>query len=68
MGKAVYKFELMEYRDAGMPTYTYFWTDNGKRICSPYFDSQKEALDWMNEGMTIEQKPAQKTVWVTDCE
>jgi len=38
--------ELIRYRDAGMPTYTYFWTID-KKVISPYFDSEKEAEDWM---------------------
>jgi hypothetical protein len=30
--------QLIKYRDAGMATYTYFWTIN-KKVVSPYFDS-----------------------------
>ena len=31
-----------------MPTYTYFWTkEEGKGVLSPYFDSEKEANDWL---------------------
>ena len=40
--------ELIKYRDAGMATYTYFWTDQHKRVCSPYFNSADEAMDWTN--------------------
>jgi hypothetical protein len=38
--------DLIKYRDAGMHTYTYFWTvDN--RVVSPYLDTEKEAFDWL---------------------
>lgn len=37
--------QLIKYRDAGMNTYTYFWTID-KRVVSPYFDSETEALTW----------------------
>ena len=48
--------ELIKYRDAGMSTYTYFWTID-KRVVSPYFNSETEALDWEKEhnGNTSEQ-------------
>ena len=39
--------ELIKYRDAGMPTYTYFWAID-KRVVSPYFDSEEQAIDWMD--------------------
>ena len=38
--------ELIKYRDAGMNTYTYFWSIN-KKVVSPYFDTETEATDWM---------------------
>ena len=38
--------ELIKYRDAGMSTYTYFWIDQHKRVCSPYFNTTDEAMDW----------------------
>jgi hypothetical protein len=38
--------ELIKYRDAGMATYTYFWVDEHKRVCSPYFNTTDEAMDW----------------------
>jgi len=38
--------ELIKYRDAGMSTYTYFWKDQHQRVCSPYFNSADEAMDW----------------------
>jgi hypothetical protein len=41
-----HKLELVKYRDAGMPTYTYFYTIN-KKVVSPYFDSEQEAIIWL---------------------
>lgn len=38
--------ELIKYRDAGMNTYTYFWVD-GQKTVSPFFDSEKEAKEWL---------------------
>lgn len=40
--------KLIAYRDAGMTTYTYFWTIDG-RVVSPYFDHEKEAKEWKYE-------------------
>lgn len=40
------EMKLVQYRDAGLHTYTYFWTRDGK-VISPYFDSEKEAKDWL---------------------
>jgi hypothetical protein len=40
--------ELIKYRDAGMATYTYFWVDDHKRVCSPYFNTTDEAMEWSN--------------------
>jgi YD repeat-containing protein len=37
--------KLIKYRDAGMNTYTYFWTING-RVVSPYFDHENDAKEW----------------------
>jgi hypothetical protein len=39
--------KLVQYRDAGLPTYTYFWVSEDHRVLSPYFDSAKEAEDWL---------------------
>ena len=39
--------ELVKYRDAGLPTYTYFWVDQKNRVAGPYFNSQQEAEDWL---------------------
>lgn len=40
------KPELVKYRDAGMPTFTFFWAID-KKVVSPYFDSEEQAIDWM---------------------
>jgi hypothetical protein len=40
--------QLIKYRDAGMATYTYFWTID-KRVVSPYFDSEQQAKEWKYE-------------------
>jgi len=40
--------KLIKYRDAGMATYTYFWTING-RVVSPYFDHETDAKEWKYE-------------------
>lgn len=41
--------ELVKYRDAGMNTYTYFWVNTRKSVVSPYFNSDQEALDWLEQ-------------------
>jgi L-arabinose isomerase len=38
---------LVKYRDSGMHTHTYFWKNEEERVASPFFDSEKEALDWI---------------------
>ena len=38
--------KLIMYRDAGMTTYTYFWTID-KKVISPYFNSETDATNWM---------------------
>lgn len=43
--------KLIQYRDAGMATYTYFWTIN-KKVVSPYFDSEQQAKEWTYENST----------------
>ena len=40
---------LVKYRDAGMATYTYFWKTIDNRTISPFFDSEKDAKQWMTE-------------------
>jgi hypothetical protein len=39
------ELKLIKYRDAGMNTYTYFWTID-RRCVSPYFDHEKDAKEW----------------------
>jgi hypothetical protein len=43
--------KLIKYRDAGMNTYTYFWTIDG-RVVSPYFDHEQPAKEWKYEDST----------------
>lgn len=43
--------KLIRYRDAGMHSYTYFWTING-RVVSPYFDDETTAKEWNYEDKT----------------
>jgi hypothetical protein len=43
--------KLIKYRDAGMSTYTYFWTIDG-RVVSPYFDDETTAKEWTYEDST----------------
>jgi len=43
--------KLIKYRDAGMNTYTYFWTIDG-RVVSPYFDHENQAKEWKYEDKT----------------
>lgn len=42
-------FTLVRYRDAGMPTYTYFWVTEHQKVFGPYFDTEQEAIDWLNQ-------------------
>lgn len=48
-----HKFTLVKYRDAGMPTYTYFWITEKKTVYGPYFDSEAEANEWLNKNSVI---------------
>lgn len=41
------QYKLISYRDAGLPTFTYFWINDQEKVCSPYFDSEQEAHSWM---------------------
>jgi len=41
------KYELIKYRDAGMHTYTFFWVDEQKRHFGPFFNTEEQAKDWM---------------------
>ena len=40
-------YTLVKYRDSGMNTYTYFWKNEQERVVSPFFDSEKEANEWL---------------------
>lgn len=40
-------YTLVKYRDTGMHTHTYFWKNEQERMVSPFFDSEKEAWDWI---------------------
>jgi hypothetical protein len=42
-------FKLMKYRDAGLPTYSYFWINDNDRIVSDFFNSEEEAKIWIND-------------------
>jgi hypothetical protein len=44
--------ELIKYRDAGLPTYTYFWVNEKNKVVSPYFNSEQEAQDWLAQNST----------------
>ena len=48
-----HKFTLVKYRDAGLPTYTYFWITGKKTVYGPYFDSEEDANDWLNKNSVI---------------
>jgi hypothetical protein len=39
--------KLIQYRDAGLHTYTYFWVNEDNKVISPYFDTAAEAEKWM---------------------
>ena len=39
--------KLIEYRDSGMHTYTYFYVDDKDHPCSPFFDTAREAENWL---------------------
>jgi len=40
---------LVKYRDAGMSTYTYFYKDDSNHTISPFFNSEKEAEEWLKQ-------------------
>ena len=55
--------ELISYRDAGMPTFTFFWAID-KMVVSPYFDSEEQAIDWMD----VEKYKAEaQSLWSDSC-
>ena len=41
--------KLVQYRDAGMHTYTYFYVNEKNVTISPFFNSDKEAEQWLRE-------------------
>jgi hypothetical protein len=45
--KAVREYKLIKYRDAGMPTYTYFWINENERVVGPYFEDEEAAHNWL---------------------
>ena len=47
--------QLVKYRDAGLPTHTYFWVDQENRVIGPYFDSEQEAQDWLAQNSSSEE-------------
>jgi hypothetical protein len=42
---------LVKYRDAGMSTYTYFYKNEQNHTISPFFDSEKEAEEWLKKSL-----------------
>lgn len=42
------EYELVCYRDAGLPTYTYFWITKTHNVYGPYFETEQDAIDWLN--------------------
>ena len=55
------EMELIKYRDAGMPTYTYFWTVKGRMI-SPFFDSETDAHKWRKDATQRLDQPTTKDI------
>jgi len=55
MMKTISEIKLIKYRDAGLPTYTYFWTRDNK-VFSPYSDSEEEANAWIESHKSKENK------------
>jgi hypothetical protein len=41
--------KLIQYRDTGLPTYTYFWISEDDTVLSPYFESAAEAERWLED-------------------
>jgi len=39
--------KLIQYRDSGLHTYTYFWISEDNQVVSPYFDTAEEAERWL---------------------
>ena len=43
------EMRLVQYRDAGMSTYTYFWKNSDNQMVGPFFNTENEAITWMKE-------------------
>lgn len=43
------RLTLVQYRDAGMNSYTYFWKNEEERCVSPFYDSEADALGFIKE-------------------
>jgi hypothetical protein len=41
--------KLVHHRDAGMMTYTWFYVNDTNHCVSPFFDTEKEAIDWFDK-------------------
>lgn len=50
--------KLIKCRDMPDPTHTYFYVSDGEhgiqKILSPYFNSENEAIKWLNEQKKLE--------------
>ena len=44
------EIKLSKCRDAGSSSYTYFWIKES-HVISPYFSSEKEAQEWLDENV-----------------
>lgn len=42
------KLKLIQYRDAGMNSYTYFYVNDKNKMLSPFFNSEIEAKEWLD--------------------
>ena len=40
---------LVKYRDAHMADYIWFWVNHSEEAISPSFNTEGEALEWLNE-------------------
>ena len=47
--------KLIQYRDAGLNTYTYFYKNEKNQTISPFFNSEKEAEDWLDQSKALVQ-------------
>jgi len=51
------RIKLIQRRDPGLPTSSWFWFDENERLASPFFNSKEEAMSWAqsNKEFIIEQ-------------